>query len=224
MKKLFDSNCYSKNNSNFVANERKISLNNKVIDTVSNSKLDTHNAGGRDNVKHVRGVAGFLFAIIIVLFSFTVSSCNDDGNSSKRVNEFQENHSIIGTWEKSETFDDPTFISSLERYTFYEDGTYGNGMHFYGSEYGVDNPYFGTWQPTNWSGHWKINGDTLLFLDCIDYRTGRSVDYKIELSADGKQLTVEIIKYKYLGEGPWEDIGIFPWDIGSKRTLKRVEK
>ena len=78
--------------------------------------MDAHNAGGRDNVKHVRGVAGFLFAIIIALFSFTVSSCNDDGNSSKRVNEFQENHSIIGTWKliafvdvKNNTYREPDY-------------------------------------------------------------------------------------------------------------------
>ena len=61
-------NGYSKNNSNSVANARETALSSKVINTVSNSNWMHTTQEGETTLKHVRGVAGFLFAIIIIAF------------------------------------------------------------------------------------------------------------------------------------------------------------
>ena len=66
-------------NSNDAVNFAKvISLNNKIMDTVSNLSWMHTTHEGETTLKHARGVAGFLFAIIIALFALTVSSCKKD--------------------------------------------------------------------------------------------------------------------------------------------------
>jgi len=171
-------------------------------------------------------VAIMMVAIVVML----IASCSDGFNRNPPEPPPAENNSIVGTWEVVEAiFDDPSAISTKYRYTFYEDGTYGNVMIFPG-----DDHYYGstiyecyTWQPVRpeWQikACWRVSGDTIFFPDCFDYRTRHSVDYLTRFSADGGELWVKEINYPYVcfgcGSIPCECVytmeGFAPWFTGA---------
>jgi hypothetical protein len=74
-----------KNSNDAVNSAKVISLNNEVMDTVSNSDWMHTTQEGETTLKHARRVAGLLFAIIIVLFALTVTSCKNNGNEPEQI-------------------------------------------------------------------------------------------------------------------------------------------
>jgi len=148
--------------------------------------------------------------IVVTLFMlYTHIACKEDPIDSPPK---QEVHPIVGTWEGSHTNMHPPSKNTLYRITFFENGTYGNFIVRHGT-YSDAYTDSNTWVPVaqdKLPQHWKINGDTLFFPDCVDYRTERSVDYTYSFSEDKNNLYLKIIPYPFLGEGPWTHEGIYP--------------
>ena len=164
----------------------------------------------------------FVLASTFICLMGLVSSCKDDI--------LQENSSIIGTWEYSETNMEPNSKNDIYRITFFEDGTYGDFM----VRYGTNNSGYtdsNTWILHPWEleltqpQHWEVRDDTLGFPDAI-YQ-GRQIDYTYRFSSDKKSFYLKRIHYPHpaacdtciFKDGPYViPYGIIATEFGFKRV------
>jgi len=153
------------------------------------------------------------------LFIFVGCDCIKDTPKLRDI--FQENYSFVGTWE---LIDGDVLKTQI---TFYENNTYGNWMMFIDSSFGSNHPNLNTWQPWGDDEYrvfktWKVYNDTLFFTDMIDGRTGRSPDYTYNFNDEENLLYVKLVRYPYIGCGPYTMELIAPLGVVNG-TFKRVE-
>ena len=147
----------------------------------------------------------------VLVFVFTVTSCEDDSWKFPKWELPQPMDTLLlGSWEQIEG--DVINFGGTQIITFYENNKYINKIT---DKKGTVEEY---------EYRWSVNGDTLVMPDFCDNRTRRFNDYIYNVSSDGKQLTVELIHYSWVGKGYFtmEPI-IAPFEI-DKGTFKKLEK
>ena len=159
---------------------------------------------------------------VLIALATIIIACKDEDYKAPKPPKWELPQPIdallLGSWEPIEG--NMAYLFDNCVVTFYEDNKYVTKTAFVTAN--------GKNVERETENRWSVNGDTLVFPDAFDGRTGRFTDYTYNLSDDGKLLYLKGANYPWLPlPFGWYHtaIGIHPAGIndGIYKRLEEVE-